>query len=291
VRLSVRNLSITYTTGHGAVSAVRDMSVDLDEGHTLGIVGESGSGKSTLGLSLIRLLPASAATTGEVLLGDYDVLKLPESKMRRIRGPVVGMVFQDSLSSLNPSFTVGGQLVETLRVHDKKITRRAARARAAELFTELSIPPERLRAYPHELSGGMRQRVMIAIALSCQPRFLIADEATSDLDTVSQRLILDMLSRIQRERGLGMIVVSHDLGVVRHLCESVAVMYRGDLVEYGPTTEVLNNPKHWYTQGLIRVSAKHRDASGRLYTLPKGGDPASRGTSEPEQATPAEVAR
>jgi peptide/nickel transport system ATP-binding protein len=291
VRLSVRNLSITYTTGHGAVSAVRDMSVDLDEGHTLGIVGESGSGKSTLGLSLIRLLPASAATTGEVLLGDDDVLKLPESKMRRIRGPVVGMVFQDSLSSLNPSFTVGGQLVETLRVHDKKITRRAARARAAELFTELSIPPERLRAYPHELSGGMRQRVMIAIALSCQPRFLIADEATSDLDTVSQRLILDMLSRIQRERGLGMIVVSHDLGVVRHLCESVAVMYRGDLVEYGPTTEVLNNPQHWYTQGLIRVSAKHRDASGRLYTLPKGGDPASRGQSEPEQATPAEVAR
>jgi peptide/nickel transport system ATP-binding protein len=291
VRLSVRNLSITYTTGHGAVSAVRDMSVDLDEGHTLGIVGESGSGKSTLGLSLIRLLPASAATTGQILLGDQDVLKLPESKMKRIRGPVVGMVFQDSLSSLNPSFTVGGQLVETLRVHDKKLTRHAARARAAELFTELSIPPERLRAYPHELSGGMRQRVMIAIALSCQPRFLIADEATSDLDTVSQRLILDMLSRIQRERGLGMIVVSHDLGVVRHLCESVAVMYRGDLVEYGPTTEVLNNPRHWYTQGLIRVSAKHRDASGRLYTLPKGGDPASPDESETAQATPAGVVR
>jgi peptide/nickel transport system ATP-binding protein len=291
VRLSVRNLSITYTTGHGPVSAVRDMSVDLHEGHTLGVVGESGSGKSTLGLALIRLLPGSASTTGQVLLGDDDVLTLPESKMKRIRGPVVGMVFQDSLSSLNPSFTVGGQLVETLRVHDKKISRHAARARAAELFTELSIPPERLRAYPHELSGGMRQRVMIAIALSCQPRFLIADEATSDLDTVSQRLILDMLSRIQRERGLGMIVVSHDLGVVRHLCESVAVMYRGDLVEYGPTTEVLSNPQHWYTQGLIRVSAKHRDASGRLYTLPKAADHASPGQSGRALPTPTEVAR
>jgi ABC-type dipeptide/oligopeptide/nickel transport system ATPase component len=272
LQLSIRNLSIDYRTGRGTVSAVRDVSVDLEEGHTLGIVGESGSGKSTLGLALIRLLPKNASTSGQILLGDDDVLTLPESKMRRIRGPVVGMVFQDSLASLNPSFTVGGQLMETLRVHNKDMTRHEAQARAAELFGELSIPPQRLRSYPHELSGGMRQRAMIAIALSCHPRFLIADEATSDLDTVSQRLILDMLSRIQEERGLGMVVVSHDLGVVRHLCESVAVMYRGDLVEYGPTAEVLNDPQHWYTQGLIRVSAKRRDAAGRLYTLPKAGE-------------------
>jgi ABC-type dipeptide/oligopeptide/nickel transport system ATPase component len=250
------------------------VSFDLFPGETVAIVGESGSGKSTLGLALIKLLPKTASISGQILLGDDDVVELPESRMKQIRGPVVGMVFQDSLASLNPSFTVGGQLVETLRVHNKTMTRHAAHARAAELFGELSIPPERLRSYPHELSGGMRQRAMIAIALSCQPRFLIADEATSDLDTVSQRLILDMLSRIQEERGLGMIVVSHDLGVVRHLCESVAVMYRGDLVEFGPTAEVLNNPTHWYTQGLIRVSAKRRDDSGRLYTLPKTGEPA-----------------
>jgi peptide/nickel transport system ATP-binding protein len=280
LQLSIRNVSIDYLTGRGPVSAVRNVSMDLKEGQTLGIVGESGSGKSTLGLAVIRLLPKSASITGEITLGDDDVLKLSESRMRQIRGPVVGMVFQDSLASLNPSFTVGGQLVETLRVHtktvhNKTLSRREARTRARELFAELSIPPERLRAYPHELSGGMRQRAMIAIALSCEPQFLVADEATSDLDTVSQRLILDLLSRIQEERGLGMIVVSHDLGVVRHLCESVAVMYRGELVEYGPTTEVLSHPQHWYTQGLVRVSAKRRDSSGRLYTLPKAGGPAS----------------
>ncbi len=273
MQLCIRNVSIDYQTGRGPVSAVRNISVELDEGHTLGIVGESGSGKSTLGLAVIRLLPRSASIRGQITLGDDDVLTLPESRMKHIRGPVVGMVFQDSLASLNPSFTVGGQLVETLRVHNKTMTRREARTRAEELFGELSIPPERLRAYPHELSGGMRQRAMIAIALSCEPQFLIADEATSDLDTVSQRLILDLLSRIQEERGLGMIIVSHDLGVVRHLCESVAVMYRGELVEYGPTTEVLNNPQHWYTEGLVRVSAKHRDSSGHLYTLPKIGEP------------------
>ena len=285
MQLSIRNVSIDYMTGRGPVSAVRNVSVDLQEGHTLGIVGESGSGKSTLGLALIGLLPKSASITGQILLGNDDVLTLPESRMRQIRGPVVGMVFQDSLASLNPSFTVGGQLVETLRVHNKKMRRQAAHARAAELFGELSIPPQRLRSYPHELSGGMRQRAMIAIALSCEPQFLIADEATSDLDTVSQRLILDMLSRIQEERGLGMVVVSHDLGVVRHLCESVAVMYRGDLVEYGATAEVLSNPQHWYTQGLIRVSAKRRDESGRLYTLPKEGE------AVPEAAQPVEVAQ
>ncbi len=284
MQLSIRNVSIDYQTGRGPVTAVRNLSVDLEKGHTLGVVGESGSGKSTLGLALIRLLPRSASITGKILLGDEDVLTASESRMKQIRGRVIGMVFQDSLASLNPSFTVGHQLVETLRVHNKKMTRHAARDRAKELFNELSIPQERLRAYPHELSGGMRQRSMIAIALSCEPEFLIADEATSDLDTVSQRMILDMLSRIQEERGLGMIVVSHDLGVVRHLCESVAVMYRGDLVEYGSTTEVLDNPQHWYTQGLIRVSAKRRDQSGRLYTLPKAAESAS-GAHQPVEVT------
>jgi ABC-type dipeptide/oligopeptide/nickel transport system ATPase component len=267
VRLTVDDLSITYMRSGHATEAVRNVSLSVESGQTLGIVGESGSGKSSLGLAIIRLLPQGARTTGRITLDDEDLLACSESRMRRIRGAKVGMVFQDSLAALDPVFSIHSQLVETFRRHERGLTRRDARERASKALEELAIPRARLRSYAHEFSGGMRQRAMIATALAPDPAFLIADEATSELDVSSQRQVLDLLSGIQKSRELGLIVVSHDLSVINHACERVAVMYRGDLVEYGRTAEVLSDPKHWYTRALVRTSAKQRDDSGRLFTI------------------------
>lgn len=267
-RLAIRGLSISYGSADRAVSALRDVCLTVAAGQTVGIVGESGSGKSSLGLAVIRLLPAAARTRGQILLGDVDLLSCPEEEMRRIRGRRVGMVFQDSLASLNPVFTVRSQLVGTLRCHWPDMSRRAAVERACGMLEEMGIEGRRLGDYPHQFSGGMRQRVMIAAALAPDPDFLIADESTSDLDTVSQKQILDLLVAIQQRRRLGLIVISHDLGVIRAVCEQVAVLYRGDLVEIGPTDEVLTRPQHWYTRGLVSVSMKERNGQGFLRTLP-----------------------
>jgi ABC-type dipeptide/oligopeptide/nickel transport system ATPase component len=216
---------------------------------------------------MIGLLPPGTKVTGKVMVGDDDILACSESRRRQIRGRMVGMVSQDALSALNPVFTMESQLIDTLRGHDRSLSRRAASDRAAALFDELSIPRHRLRSFRHQLSGGMRQRALIALALASNPQFLIADESTSELDSVNQRLVLDLLLQIQRARGLGLVVVSHDLAVISYMCANVAVLYEGELVEYGTTQSVLQRPQHWYTAGLVSVSGKRRDASGRFYTL------------------------
>jgi ABC-type dipeptide/oligopeptide/nickel transport system ATPase component len=274
-RLAIEGLTVTYTPQTKPVQAVRNVSLSVEAGHTLGIVGESGSGKSTMGLAAIRLLPPGTKVTGRLMLGEEDLLKVPEKRMRSIRGKTIGLIFQDSLAALNPVFTVHSQFVQTIKRHDPTMDTASASKLAGDILEEMDIPRERLHSYPHQLSGGMRQRIMIAAAMAPGPSFLIADESTSDLDTISQRRILDLLLHVQKSRGLGLIVVSHDLGVVHHLCEEVAVLYRGDLVERGPTRQVLTDPQHEYTKGLVRVSRKQRTESGLLYTLPSRATAAS----------------
>jgi peptide/nickel transport system ATP-binding protein len=267
----VNNLTVAYSRSGRSVEAVRNVSFAVESGDTLGIVGETGSGKSSVGLAIMRLLPSGATTAGQVLLDDEDLLTCSERRMRQIRGRTVGMVFQDALSALDPVFPIHSQLVETIRRHKPELHRREARKLAGDALEELAIPRSRLRSYPHEFSGGMRQRAMMATALAPAPQFLIADESTSDLDTVNQRQVLDVLAGVQRDRGLGLIVVSHDLAVIHHMCKNLVVLYRGDLVESGPTKEVLSNPTHWYTKGLVQVSARKRDSNGRFFTLPRVG--------------------
>lgn len=265
-RLDLRSVSVWYSMSGQAMPVVQEISLSLSAGETLGVVGTTGSGKSTLGLSILRLLPRGATVSGSILLGDEDLVTCSEARIRDIRGKSIGMIFQDSLASLNPVLTVRSQMVETLRRHDKTLSRAAARSRAEEALVQLGLPSNRLRGYPHEFSGGMRQRAMIAIALAAEPSFLIADESTAELDAPTQLRILDLLAEVQAERGLGLIVISHDLAVISRMCKRVAVLSKGRLVEHGPSSEVLRNPKSDYTRGLLRMSAKSMTADGRLYT-------------------------
>jgi ABC-type dipeptide/oligopeptide/nickel transport system ATPase component len=265
-RLDLRSVSVWYSMTGRQVPVVREVSLSINPGETLGIVGTTGSGKSTLGLSILRLLPRGAKVSGSILLGEEDLLKCSDARMRDIRGRSIGMIFQDSLASLNPVLTVRSQVAETLRRHDKTLSRAAARGRAEEALVELGIPANRIRSYPHEFSGGMRQRVMIAIALAANPSFLIADESTAELDAPTQLRILELLAEVQAERGLGLVVISHDLAVINRVCERVAVLSKGTLVEQGPSSEVLRNPESDYTRGLLRMSAKAMTPGRRLYT-------------------------
>ena len=252
--LSVRSLSTHYLTDGTPVRAVDDVSFDLAPGEILGLVGESGCGKTTVGFSLLRLLPPNARTvTGQILFEGEDLLTKSAEEMRALRGNRIAMVFQDPMTSLDPAFTVGDQVMEPLREH-LKLGREAARARALELLTQVGIPApaDRMRRHPHEFSGGMRQRVVIAIALACDPSLLICDEPTSALDVTVQAQILGLLRALKREhRSTSIVMISHDLGVVAQLCQRVAVMYAGQIVEQGPVGDVFANPRHPYTQGLM----------------------------------------
>ena len=265
-RLELRSVSVWYSMTGRQVPVVREVSLSINPGETLGVVGTTGSGKSTLGLSILRLLPRGATVSGSILLGEEDLLQCSDARMRDIRGRSIGMIFQDSLASLNPVLTVRSQVAETLRRHDKTLSRAAARTRAEEVLVELGIPANRIRSYPHEFSGGMRQRAMIAIALAANPSFLIADESTAELDAPTQLRILELLAEVQAERGLGLVVISHDLAVINRVCERVAVLSKGTLVEQGPSSEVLRNPESDYTRGLLRMSAKAMTPGRRLYT-------------------------
>lgn len=273
--LSVHGLSVDYHQEHGVTRAVREVSFRLRPGETLGIVGESGSGKSTIAQALMRLLPESARMGGHVRLGEVDLAGLSEERMGQIRGRRIGMVFQDPAAALNPVFSVGTQIVDTLRRHDPGITSAEAWRRAGEMAESLGVPAARLSSYPHQLSGGMRQRSLIVAAMVAEPSLLIADEPTSDLDTLSQKQIIRLLHELQRERELGILLISHDLGVISALCERVLVMYRGRVVESGPTSVVLGSPRHPYTDGLIRVSRRERGADGRLFALRRRSDDAA----------------
>jgi len=252
--LSVRDLRVEFK-GRRTVRAVRGVSYDLARGETLGLVGESGSGKSVSALALMGLLPPKVGrvTDGSVKLEGRELVGLPESDMKGIRGARIGMIFQDPLSSLNPVLTIGRQITESLEAH-RGITGGAARQRAVELLELVGIPNagRRVKEYPHQFSGGMRQRAMIAMALACEPTLLIADEPTTALDVTIQAQILELLRGLREELGMAVLIITHDLGVVAGFADRVAVMYAGRIVETGLTEEVLEHPKHPYTVGLLR---------------------------------------
>jgi oligopeptide/dipeptide ABC transporter ATP-binding protein len=253
--LSVRGLKTRFFTEDGEVPAVDGIDLEIKPGQTLGLVGESGCGKSVTGLSLLRLVsPPGRIVAGEVILNGENLLTLPEAEMRRRRGPQIAMIFQEPMTSLDPLFPVRDPLMEALRTH-KNLSKREARAQSIELLRSVGIPnPEqRVDSYPHELSGGMRQRVMIAVALSCRPALLIADEPTTALDVTVQAQILALLRQLQAETGTAILLITHNLGVVAENCETVAVMYAGRVVETAPTRALFRNPRHPYTQGLLRA--------------------------------------
>ncbi len=274
--LSVRNLHTRFATDRGTVRAVNGVSFDLEEGEVLGLVGESGSGKSVTALSIMRLVPEppGRVSADSMLFDDTDLLRLSERQAREVRGSRMSMVFQDPMRSLNPVLTIGRQLTEVLRRH-QKLDGKAARNRAIELLESVGIPfaEKRLIAYPHQFSGGMRQRVMIAIALSCNPKLLIADEATTALDVTIQAQVIDLVKRLTHERGTSVIWISHDLGVVAGLCDRVNVMYAGTVVESGPIRDLFHRPSHGYTLGLMGSTPRVDGLGARRLTPIEGLPP------------------
>ena len=256
--LEIRNLQTNFPTRVGLLRAVDHVSLHLDRGELLGIVGESGCGKSVTALSIMRLVPPPGKVAGgEILFDGRNLLRLSGDEMRGVRGNDIAMIFQDPMTSLNPVFTVGEQIAEALRLH-RHLSRQKARKAAIAAMREVAIPdPERrVDDYPHHLSGGMRQRVMIAMALACDPKLLIADEPTTALDVTIQAQILELLNNLRKTRDLAVLLITHDLGVVAEVADRVAVMYTGRIVEASPVDELFAQPKHPYTEGLLRSVAK-----------------------------------
>ncbi len=270
--LEVEDLRVSFRTEDGVVQAVDGVSFGIGRGEVVAIVGESGSGKSVTAMTLMGLTRGpNASFEGRALFDGKDVVAASEEELRRIRGAQIAMVFQDPLSSLDPVYRVGDQIVEQIRAHDKEISKAAAMERAAELMARVGIPRanDRLRSYPHEFSGGMRQRVMIAMALSCSPKLLIADEPTTALDVTIQAQILDELRKLRAETDAGIILVTHDLGVVADIADRIVVMYAGRVVEQGTLDEIFYDPQHPYTWGLLgSIPRIDRDRSQRLPAIP-----------------------
>ncbi|NBS60106.1 MAG: ABC transporter ATP-binding protein [Betaproteobacteria bacterium] len=280
--LSVRNLRVEFPTRRGTLVAVDDLSFDIAPGEILGVVGESGAGKSLTGMAIIGLLePPGRIAGGEIRLEGERIDTLPADAMRRIRGKRIGAIFQDPLTSLNPLFTIGEQLVETILTH-LDLNERQARSRAIELLAEVGIPAPEIRIdnYPHHFSGGMRQRVVIALALCARPRLIVADEPTTALDVSIQAQIIDLLRKLARENGAAVMLITHDMGVIAETADRVAVMYAGRLAEIGPVRDVIHAPHHPYTSGLMRSIPKLNEgretlaqidgAMPRLNAIPPG---------------------
>jgi len=268
--LDVRDLQTYFHVMDGTVKAVDGVSFSIGRGKTLGIVGESGCGKSVTSLSIMRLLdiPPAEIMGGEIWLNGRDLLTLPEEEMRQVRGNDVGMIFQEPMTSLNPVFTIGDQISEAVIQHTK-LSKKEALNKTIESLRLVGInnPAGRVKQYPHEMSGGMRQRVMIAMALSCDPALLIADEPTTALDVTIQAQILELIRKVQDETGAALMLITHDLGVVAEMVENVAVMYAGRVVEQGPVADVLVNPKHPYTEGLLNSIPSRGMKGGRLSVI------------------------
>ena len=273
--LSVRGLTTRFRTERGTVVAVDDVSFDVAPGQTLAIVGESGSGKSVTALSILRLIPnpPGQIVAGQILFEGRDLLKLPDAEMRAVRGDRIAMIFQEPMSSLNPSLTVGLQVAEPIHQHRKTPWAKAL-DQARQLLDKVSIPDaaKRLHTYPHHYSGGMRQRTMIAMALACEPRLIIADEPTTALDVTVQAQILDLLKDLTRESGASQILITHDLGVVARYADRVVVMYGGRVVEQGPARQLYRNPRHPYTRGLL-ASVPRLDGNAGERLVPIEGSP------------------
>lgn len=259
--LNIQNLHLSFFTPAGEVKALNDVSLQLHEGDVLGIVGESGSGKSVTAYSIMGLTASPGRiVSGSIEFNGHRIDQMSEKELRKVRGKEVSIIFQDPMTSLNPVYSIGNQITEVIRLHTGK-TAAEAKARAAELLALVGInePEKRLRQYPHELSGGMRQRVMIAIALACEPKLLIADEPTTALDVTIQAQILELMTELKTKIGMSIIMITHDLGVVSNMCDRIAVMYAGKIVEYGTAEEVFYDPQHEYTKGLLRSIPKLTD--------------------------------
>lgn len=252
-QLEVKNLHVHYVTDEALVKAVNGVSFSLDKGESLGLVGETGAGKTTTALSLLRLVPnpPGKIVDGEILLEGEELLKYKESEMRKLRGNKIAMIFQDPMTSLNPVLPVGDQIAEVIKFHNKGISLADANRRAAAMLETVGIEAGRMGEYPHQFSGGMKQRVVIAIALACDPDILIADEPTTALDVTIQAQVLNLMKNLKKERGTSMIMITHDLGVVAEICDKVAIMYAGEIVECGTLDQVYRRPVHPYTKGLF----------------------------------------
>lgn len=267
--LQVEHLSVEFTGGEQTVRVIDDLSFSLDKGETLGIVGESGSGKSVTSLAIMGLLPSNTAhVTGNVFLQGEDLLALSAKKMQDIRGSRLSMIFQEPMTSLNPIQTCGKQIMEVMFLH-QKLTHKQAREKAIDLLRLCGIPDpqQRFREYPHQMSGGMRQRVMIAMALACQPELLIADEPTTALDVTIQAQILELMKEIKHKQSMSIIMITHDLGIVADFCDRVLIFYTGQVVESAPVSQLFSQPLHPYTQGLIRALPKISDRVDRLEAI------------------------
>ncbi len=251
VILEVRDLRVYYPTKRGRVHAVDGVSFDLHAGETLGVVGETGCGKSTLGKSILGLLPPRTEITGRLALRGRDLVGMSEAELRRLRGEELALIFQDPMTRLDPLMTIREHFVETIRAHDRTVTADEAVERASKVLRSMGIPDNRLRHHPHEFSGGMRQRIMIALALVLNPKLLVADEPTTALDVIVEAQILDILRDLRRAYSMSLLLITHNLGIVAEVCDRVAVMYAGQLVEVGPVEAIFRRPIHPYTQGLL----------------------------------------
>ena len=271
--LQVKNLHTSFFTDAGEVKAVNGISYNLDSGKVLGIVGESGSGKSVSAYSVLRILTDTGRVTeGEVLFKGENILKYSEQQMQKFRGSRISIIFQDPMTCLNPTFSIGSQLREAIRIHTDR-SKEEIQARALEMLQLVGVnePEKRLKQYPHELSGGMRQRVMIAMALACEPDILIADEPTTALDVTIQAQILELMQDLQKKMGMAIIMITHDLGVIADMCDEIIVMYGGKVCERGTADEIFYNPRHEYTKGLIRSIPRISETHERL--VPISGSP------------------
>lgn len=268
--LSVHNLSVTFGTGDNPFRAVDQLSYNVDAGEVLGIVGESGSGKSVSSLALMGLIDFPGKVTADALeFEGKELLKMKDAARRKITGDDIAMIFQDPMTALNPCFTVGNQIMEAIAVHQGG-SRKERKAKAIELLRQVGIPAAetRINAYPHQLSGGMSQRVMIAMAIACDPKLLIADEPTTALDVTIQAQIIDLLLDLQREKNMGLILITHDLALVAEAADRVVVMYAGQVVEMGPAQEIFDHPQHPYTEALMKSLPESASGNDRLHALP-----------------------
>jgi peptide/nickel transport system ATP-binding protein len=270
--LDIKNLTVHYTTEKGDVKAVEDVSFSIEEGGAVGIVGESGSGKTTLGLTILRILPKSATIVGgSILFNGHDLLQMNEEEIRKVRWKSISMVFQGAMNALNPVYRVGDQIGEALKKHNSNITNDETKKRVKELYDLVRLRYDQANLYPHEYSGGMKQRAIIAMALACRPKIVIADEPTTALDVIVQDSILREIRKLQEKVGMTLIYISHDIAVVAELCRKIAVMYAGRLVEYAETMDLFQRPLHPYTQGLMRAFPSLKEPKKELEVIP--GEP------------------
>ena len=267
--LRIEGLNVYYETDEGTAKAVNDLDLVVRRGKTVGLVGESGSGKTTTALSILRLVPdpPGVIESGKITLDGMDIFSLTEGEMDMVRGSRVSMIFQDPMTALNPLMTVGDQIAETLRIHEG-LSKEEAEQKACEMLKMVGIPAERAKEYPHQFSGGMKQRVVIAIAFACQPKLLIADEPTTALDVTIQAQILREMQELKEQHDMSMIMITHDLGIVAQICDEVAVIYAGRIVEYGDIREVFKNTKHPYTKGLFDSLPRINDDRDMLVPIP-----------------------